>query len=232
MSAPLPDFKIYPTDLMIKHAAVVSNDVQRIISNRKHVSRSIRDILALAYWTLMFEHHQGILILLRNHCPSPAFALLRPFEEAYLTLFVTMFGNEKDVDLISNGRFRLKPEVLEKQIGEKLGTTIFHTRFKNRKHLLDGLTHGGVAQLSNLINIKDSANREMDIVSSYSDDAISSLVQETMPTIFMAAFFMSEFFDYAEGGELALKKFSDYTELLDGAFAGQEELDKLKPNLL
>jgi hypothetical protein len=233
--AALLDFKIFPTELMINHAAVLSNHVQILISNeRKHVVRSRRDILALAYWTLLFEHHQGILILLRNHSPSPAFALLRPFEEAFLNLFVTMFGDDNNVELISKGRFRPNFETIGKQIDEKLGhsttTHNFGTWFKNRIDVLHGLTHGGLPQLNNQVSIKGSGDsREMDVVSSFSDDDIRSLVQQTMPTIFMAAAFVSEFLDYPAEYDLALKKFAEYVEFQKGAFARQADLDKLKP---
>lgn len=222
--------KIYPTDLMINHAAALSNRVQLLISNeRKHINRGRRDLLALAYWTLLFEHHQGILILLRNHCPAPAFSLLRVFEEAYLNLFVATFGEENQVERLSKGEFRPRFESIGKQIDKKIGTMqpMFAPWFKDRIDILHGLTHGGLEQLNRQVKMQESG--EMDFVSSYSDDEIRDLVQQTMPTIFLAAIFITEFLDYSSEYQTASDMFAEYVNFQKDVVAKQAELDELRP---
>ena len=85
----------YSTELMIAHASKLSEKVQLLVSDgRQHVTKTHRDILAFAYWTILFEYHHGILTLVQNGNPTSAFAMLRVFEEAFLELFLVTFGTD------------------------------------------------------------------------------------------------------------------------------------------
>jgi hypothetical protein len=58
---------LYTTELLVAHASKVSERVQLLVSNnRQHITKTHRDTLALAYWTILFEYHHGILTLVRN----------------------------------------------------------------------------------------------------------------------------------------------------------------------
>ena len=66
----------YSTELLVAHAGKLSEKVQLLVSNgRQHVTKTHRDTLALAYWTILFEYHNGILTLVRTGNPPSAFAL-------------------------------------------------------------------------------------------------------------------------------------------------------------
>ena len=68
----------YSTELRVAHTSKLSEKVQLLVSNdRQHVTKTHRDTLALAYWTILFEYHHGILTLVRNGNPTSAFASLR-----------------------------------------------------------------------------------------------------------------------------------------------------------
>jgi hypothetical protein len=50
----------------------------------------------------------------------------------------------------------------------------------------------------------------LDVVANYSEDEVRALVQETMPTVFLAAAFITEFLDYPLEHQTALEMFKEY----------------------
>src|SRR6266446_6028394 len=88
----------------IAQANSLSERLQLLLSNdRQHVNKTNRDALCLLHWSIIFDHHQGILLLLQHILHAPAFALLRPFEEAFVRSFVVMYGTENQVQAIWKG---------------------------------------------------------------------------------------------------------------------------------
>src|SRR6266478_6573714 len=107
-----------------------------------------------------------MLLLLRNGFPAPAFALMRPLEEAFLRLFVAMNGTEKQAGTLWKGTYNVEFEVVWKQIYEKIGLQPnvglwLQTKIKG----LHGFTHGGKDQL-----VRRASGS--DIISSYTDDEV------------------------------------------------------------
>ncbi|HVB57448.1 MAG TPA: hypothetical protein VNE63_13625 [Candidatus Acidoferrales bacterium] len=195
---------------MIAHASKLSERVQLLVSNnRQHIIKTNRDPLALAYWTIVFEHHNGILTLLRNGNPTSAYSLLRVLEEAFLKLFLVMFGTEKQLRSISNGEYNTDFVAVGKQIDEKMGVEpMVGPRFKGRIGMLHGLTHNGPEQV-----MKQLSKQTREVGPTYSDKEIRALVQETMPVVFMAGAFMTEFLNLPVENATALQMFDEYVEL-------------------
>jgi hypothetical protein len=101
----------------IAQANDLSGRLDLLLSNdRQHVNRTTRDGLCLLHWSLIFEHHQGMLLLLRHGFYAPAFALMRPLEEAFLRLFVAMNGTENQAKALWNGTYNTEFEVVWRQI--------------------------------------------------------------------------------------------------------------------
>src|SRR6266446_5218886 len=112
---------IVRTEDLIAQARSLSEHLQLLLSNdRQHVNKTNRDAIVLLHWSLIFEHYQGILLLLQNGLPAPAFALMRPLEEAFLRMFVAMNGTEKQVAALWKGRYHTEFELVWKHIYEKI----------------------------------------------------------------------------------------------------------------
>jgi uncharacterized protein DUF6988 len=186
----------------IGEANAISGKLQLLLSNdRQHVTKTNRDALTLLHWSVIFEHHQGMLLLLRKTYYVPAFALLRPFEEAFLRSFVAMYGTEKQVAALWNGTYDTDFEAVWKQIDEKFK---LEPRFdKEKLRVLHGFTHGGKEQLVRQAHGSD-------IVSGYTNDEIRALVRETMPTAFLAALFITQFLGYPAEHQSALLMFEEW----------------------
>jgi hypothetical protein len=196
---------IVTTKDLIAQVTSLSERLQLLLSNdRQHVNKTNRDGLVLLHWSLVFEHHQGMMLLLRNGFPAPAFALMRPLEEAFLRSFVAMNGTEEEAVALWKGIYKTKFEVVWKQIYEQIGLQAnvgpwLQTKIKR----LHGFTHGGKEQL-----VRQASGS--DIVSSYTDDEVRSLVRETMTIMFLTALFTTAFLDYATEHQEAVAMFNEY----------------------
>jgi len=194
------------TEDLIAQARSLSERLQLLLSSdRQHVNKTNRDALVLLHWSLVFEHHQGILLLLQNGLPAPAFGLMRTLEEAFLRMFVAMNGTEKQVAALWKGTYRTDFEAVWKQIYEQIGLQAGVAPWLQTKiKALHGFTHGGKEQL-----VRQASGS--DIVSSYTDDEIRSLVQETIPVAFLTALFTTAFLDYQTEHQKAVKMLNEYT---------------------
>ena len=198
---------VVSTSDLITQANSLSERLQLLLSNDKqHVVKTNRDDLVLRYWSLIFEHHQGILLLLRNGFPATAFALMRPLEEAFLRLFVAMNGTDEQAVTLRNGTYKTNFEVGWKQVYEKIGLQPnagpwLKTKIKG----LHGFTHGGKEQL-----VRQSSGSDM--VSSYTDDEVRSLVRETMPIALLTALLTTAFLDYPAEHQEAAAMFNEYAQ--------------------
>jgi hypothetical protein len=147
-----------------------------------------------------------MLLLLRHTLHAPAFALLRPFEEAFLRSFVAIYGTENQVAALWNGTYTTEFEVAGKQIDQeaRIGAS-FGPLFKDKIKKLHGFTHGGKEQL-----VRQASG--IDIVSSYTDDEVRSLVREIMPVAFLTALFITEFLGYPSEYQTVLAMFDEYVQ--------------------
>jgi hypothetical protein len=202
----------YSTELMIAHASKLSEKVQLLVSDgRQHVTKTHRDTLAFAYWTILFEYHHGILTLVQNGNPTSAFAMLRVFEEAFLKLFLVMFGTDNQVQGIWEGTYNTDFGDVGARIDEKLGNEpLFGPKLKGQVKVLHGFTHSGFEQLvRQLTKLGDETS---DIAPNYADKDVRQLVQETMPIIFLAGAFLTEFLNYPDENKAVVEMFNDYLE--------------------
>jgi hypothetical protein len=196
---------IVTTKDLIAQATSLSERLELLLSNdRQHVNKTTRDGLVLLHWSLVFEHHQGMMLLLRNGFPAPAFALMRPLEEAFLRSFVAMNGTEEEAGALWKGTYETKFEVVWKWIYEKIGLQSnigpwLQTKIKG----LHGFTHGGKEQL-----VRHASGS--DIISSYTDDEVRSLVRETMSIALLTALFTTAFLDYPVEHKGAMAMFNEY----------------------
>jgi hypothetical protein len=202
----------YSTELMVAHASKLSERVQLLVSNgRQHVSKTHRDVLSLAYWTILFEYHHGILTLVRNSNPTSAFAMLRVFEEAFLKLFLVMFGTDNHVQAIREGTYSTDFGDVGARIYAKLGNEpLFGARLKGQIKALHGFTHSGFEQL--VRQLRKLPSGDSDIAPNYSDEDVRQLVQETMPIIFLAGAFLTEFLNFRDENNTVVEMFNDYVE--------------------
>jgi len=198
------------TKLVITKAMLLSQRLQLLINrnDKGYVIRNARDPVAFMYWNIVFEHHQGLLFLLQNQYPAPAFALLRVLQEAAFRSFVTMFGRDAQFAAIKKGTYRVKFEAVAGQIDAKLQMgPMVQLRTKTTIKALHGFTHGGAQQLLRQFSKADDA---LDIISNYSDAEVCGLVNETVVMVGLTAAFTTEFLNLVAENASALEMFAEY----------------------
>jgi hypothetical protein len=102
----------------ILRADELRNRLQALLNDRQHVIRNNRDEMCLLHWSLVGDHHSGILLLLHHQNYAPAFALVRPLIEAFVRLFVVIHGTEAQLAAVKNGSYRPEFTAVAKQIDE------------------------------------------------------------------------------------------------------------------
>jgi hypothetical protein len=200
------------TKHVIEKAMALSERLQLLINSndRQYIIRSHRDPLAFMYWNIVFEHHQGLIFLLHNDYLAPAFALLRILQEAVCRSFLAMFGTERQAAAITNGTYQTDFEAVGRQIDEKLESgPLVQARMKDTIKALHGFTHGGPHQLTRQFR---KARDGMEVISSYSDEEVRGLVNETIPPVGITAAFTTEFFELASENSLALEMVNEFVQ--------------------
>ena len=189
-----------------------AENLQRLVSeDRPHVVKSERDPLCLVYWTLMFEHHYSILVLARSGLNASAFALVRPFEEAFFLLFLVMHGTQRQFRSIQKGTYRTDFEAAGAKLDSHLaqGNTIvrkgisMQNWYKLRKNRLHGFTHGGLQQVVRHINGKD-------IVPNFPEQELREMIETTMLHVHLAATLVTLFLGLTAENAVAGAAFNEY----------------------
>lgn len=135
----------------------------------------LRHELFARFLSVAKSHHRAILILLdRGGVTATAFALWRPLvEAAYRGLFVGYLANETQILQITGND--CKPygsfNQLVTALNERFGTTRFSEFAGDTWKHLNGLTHGGLAQLSRHMN------DEGIVAENFGSDAIVDLIE-------------------------------------------------------
>jgi hypothetical protein len=87
------------------------------------------------------------VLLHTKHC-GPAFALIRPMVEAFLRLFLTMMGTDKQRAALLEGTYQTDFVYIGERIDAILKlNSYFGPWFKLNKDALHGFTHGGLEQM-------------------------------------------------------------------------------------
>lgn len=182
----------------IKQAFNLNHRIQHLFAGRdeERVLQTERHFLSMVYWSLIVEHHQAILHLIDSNCHASAFALLRPFEEAFLRSFVAVFGTIAQGVALWNDKYNTEFEAVGKQIDKKLSPNSqygpYGPFFKDRIKTLHSFTHGGMKQLVKFVSL------EPDQIAAIggpkvSKDEVLNIVMTAMLVLFEAALFLTDF---------------------------------------
>jgi Family of unknown function (DUF6988) len=178
-----------------------------------------RPILAMAYWQIVFETHRGLLVLLRNDCFAPAFALQRVLHEAAMRLFLVTFGTERQVEAIWKGTYQTDFRAVAKQIDEKTKHSGALAKMLNDKVIreLHGFTHSGSHQWLRQFRMrktKDGGSAKL--VPRYSGAEVRRLLSETMVPVLLTVLFTTDFFNLEKERRKGLEIIHRHVKLLAG----------------
>jgi len=193
-------------DELIEKTKERAKNLQLLVSSdRSYVVKADRDPICLCYWTLLFEHHYSMLLLAQHKMNASAFALLRPFEEAFFRMFLSMHGTQNQFEAIRDGKYELDFIDAAKRLSAHVGLegTTFEEMYKIRKGRLHGFTHGGREQLYRFFSGSD-------IVSSFSETEIREMIEGTKFQIHLAAKLVTAFLDLVDESVVANSAFHQF----------------------
>lgn len=189
---------------LIVRAERLSVALEHILLERSYTTRNDRDKLCLLYWSMIFEHHQGILLLLRTKHYAPAFALMRPIAEAFLRLQLVMYGTEAELAAIMSGTYSTDFAKIGEQIDQMAGIEpLLGPFFKKNTKILHGFTHGGVEQL---VRRYDGT----DIIANFPDDEVRDVIRFTTMFAHLTATHVTDYLGLNEEFGLVVRAYDEY----------------------
>jgi hypothetical protein len=193
----------------IVRAEQLSVSLEHLLVEKSYTIRNNRDGVRLLYWSLIFEHHQGILLLLRTKHYAPAFALMRPIAEAFLRLHLVMHGTEAQLAAIKDGAYNTDFAGIGEQIDQMAGLEepLLGAFFKKHTKILHGFTHGGLEQL---MRRSDGP----DIIANYPDDEVRDVVNFTTMFAFLTAVHVADYLNLGAEFERANKIHDEYRQAI------------------
>ncbi len=139
-----------------------------------------RNTLLVAYWSLSFEFHRGILRLIDQGLFGAAFALLRPIIESVVRAHVVLICSADDLTRLANDEYRINFQTIGAEIDRNFGMGDFFENFlKNTRLALHSYTHAGLLQLGR----RFTGNN---VIPNYSEEEIIESIHIATNAVFMA----------------------------------------------
>ena len=193
----------------IVRAEQLSASLEHLLAEKSYTTRNDRDRVCLLYWSLIFEHHQGLLLLLRTKHYAPAFALMRPIAEAFLRLQIVIHGTEAQLAAIKEGTYNTEFKTIGEQIDRMAGLEkpLLGPFFEKNTKILHGFTHGGLEQL---MRRSDGP----DIIANYPDDEVRDVVNFTTMFAFLTAVHVADYLNLGPEFEHANGIYDEYRQAI------------------
>jgi hypothetical protein len=190
----------------IKRANQFGDELANLVAAKGECPTGDRNTLLIAYWSLAFDHHRGVLCLLWNKLFGSAFALVRPLVEATVRAHVVIMGSEEDLRKLRNDEYRTNFRTVGKEIDGFFGTDDwFDTFLKRAKNALHSYTHAGLSQLGR----RFAGN---DVTPSYSDEEIIDTIGTSTIAGFLVTNLVTKHFGFEEEWRKCGKLFGEWGE--------------------
>jgi len=176
----------------IKKANEFGDQIEDLIIAKGQCPTGDRNTPLMAYWSLIFDFHRGVLCLLSHKFCGSAFALVRPIVEAVVRSHVVIMGSEEDVRKLREDEYRTNLSTVGKEIDTAFGTDDFFENFLKRARVaLHSYTHAGVHQLGRRFSGDD-------LVANYSEEEIIEVIRVSTSAVFMVNNLVTKHFGFEE----------------------------------
>lgn len=136
---------------MLKKSQTLHEFMENLLSGFQYDS-SLKNDIIVAYFDIVMEHHQSIILLINHNLNGSASSLVRPLYETYMRfLYVCILDSENDIQKISKDKFGFGTmHDMTIAIDEAYDTEDnFFKNFKeNMWSAANGYVHSGLPQLS------------------------------------------------------------------------------------
>jgi hypothetical protein len=176
----------------VKKANAFGDHCQELVIARAQVPSGERNNLLIAYWSLVFEFHRGILCLISQRFYGAAFALVRPLVEATVRAHVTIMGSDQDVSKLREDEYRTNLATVGQEIDNAFGTgDLFQSFLADGRKALHSFTHAGMSQVGRRFSGTDlSAN--------YEEGEILEVIRVSTSAVFIVNNHVTKYFGFEE----------------------------------
>lgn len=193
----------------IKRANEFGDRVEDLVIARGQCPTGDRNTPLMAYWSLIFDFHRGVLCLLSHKFFGSAFALVRPIVEAVVRAHVVIMGSEEDLRKLRDDEYRTNLGTVGKEIDSAFGTGEFFENFlKRARNALHSYTHAGVLQLGRRFS-------GTDLTPNYSEEEIIEVIRTTTSAAFLATNLVTKHFGFEEEWRQCTKLFGEWGNILE-----------------
>lgn len=177
-------------DNEIRRANEFADKIEDLVVARRECPTGDRNTPLMAYWSLVFELHRGILCLLSHKFCGAAFALVRPMVEATVRAHVVIMGSEEDVRKLREDEYRTNLATIGTEIDKAFGTDdLFQNFLTNARQSLHSYTHAGIAQLGRRF-------KGTDLLPSYSEAEIDEVIRVSTSAAFIVNNLITKHFGF------------------------------------
>jgi hypothetical protein len=176
----------------IDKANTFGDTIQNLVVARGQCPTGERNTPLMAYWSLVFEFHRGIVCLLSHKFYGAAFALVRPTIEATVRAHIVIMGSAEDVRKLHEDEYRTNLATIGGEIDKAFGTdNLFENFLTNARKALHSYTHAGVLQLGRRFS-------GTDLVANYSDGEIQEVIRVSTSAAFIVNNLVTKHFGFEE----------------------------------
>jgi hypothetical protein len=164
-----------------------------VVAKGQCVLNGNRDMLLIAYWSLIFEYHHGILLLFTNQCPGAAFALVRTVIETLLRAHLALAGSDNDVKRLVDDDYSVNFKELGGQLDEPFALEgLFDNMLTDEaRKALHSFTHSGALQIERRF-------KGNNLLPNYADDEIREIIRSTTTAVFMVTCLATKHFGFED----------------------------------
>lgn len=163
----------------IRKANTLGDEIENLVVEQGQFPAGERNTLLMAYWSLVFEFHRGIICLLSHKFYGAAFALVRPIIEATVRAHVVIIGSAEDVKKLHDDEYRTNLAAVGTEIDKAFGSgNLFENFLTNAREALHSYTHAGTLQLGRRFS-------GTDLVANYKEGEIREVIRVSTSAVFI-----------------------------------------------
>jgi len=174
----------------IKKANEFGDRIEGLVIAKGGFPAGERNTPLMAYWSVVFDFHRGVLCLLTHKFYGSAFALVRPMVEAVVRAHVVILGSEEDLRKLREDEYRTNFSTVGKEIDDAFGTGDLFKNFLNgARNALHSYTHAGVLQLGRRFS-------GTDLAPNYREEEIVEVLQTSSCAVFIVTNLVTKHLGY------------------------------------
>ena len=189
----------------IKRANEFGDRIEDLVIAKGQFPTGDRNTLLMAYWSLTFEFHRGVLCLLSHKFFGSAFALVRPIVEALVRAHVVIMGSEEDLRELREDEYRTNLATVGKEIDASFYRTenFFENFLNGARKALHSYTHAGTLQLCRRFS-------GTDLMPNYTEEDIIEAIWTTTSAVFMVNNLVTKHLGFEQEWEECNKLFEEW----------------------